>query len=118
MAFLVLLDPVGQKEIRMIPNFPCSRSHPPLHVVFTCYQQRGEPPDVRVARRVGSGQIAFVDGDEVTVDFTGTDPQIRGFKNSGWVNTWSAVSMALASYFEPDLPRNEAGKLTRRLLIE
>lgn len=46
-------------------------------------------------------------GDEVTVDFTGTDPQIRGFKNSGWVNTWSAVSMALASYFEPDLPRNE-----------
>ncbi len=46
-------------------------------------------------------------GDEVTVDFTGTDPQIRGFKNSGWVNTWSAVSMGLASYFEPDLPRNE-----------
>ncbi len=48
-----------------------------------------------------------VEGDEVTVDFTGTDPQIRGFKNSGWVNTWSAVSMALAGWFEPDLPRNE-----------
>ncbi len=46
-------------------------------------------------------------GDEVTVDFAGTDPQVRGFKNSGWVNTWSAVSMGLASYFEPDLPRNE-----------
>jgi N-methylhydantoinase B len=45
--------------------------------------------------------------DEVTVDFSGTDDQIRGFKNSGWVNTWSAVSMGLASYFEPDLPRNE-----------
>ena len=48
-----------------------------------------------------------ITGDEVTVDFAGTDPQIRGFKNSGWVNTWSAVSMGLASYFEPDLPRNE-----------
>lgn len=46
-------------------------------------------------------------GDELTVDFTGTDDQIAGFKNSGWVNTWSAVSMALASFFEPDLPRNE-----------
>ncbi|MGI9595258.1 MAG: hydantoinase B/oxoprolinase family protein, partial [Acidimicrobiales bacterium] len=48
-----------------------------------------------------------IEGDEVTIDFTGTDDQIRGFKNSGWVNTWSAVSMGLVSYFEPDLPRNE-----------
>ncbi|MEM9562681.1 MAG: hydantoinase B/oxoprolinase family protein [Actinomycetota bacterium] len=48
-----------------------------------------------------------ISGDEITVDFAGTDPQVRGFKNSGWVNTWSAVSMGLASYFEPDLPRNE-----------
>lgn len=48
-----------------------------------------------------------IDGDELTADFTGTDPQIRGFKNSGWVNTWSALSMALAGWFEPDLPRNE-----------
>ena len=48
-----------------------------------------------------------VDGGAVTVDFTGTDDQIEGFKNSSLVNTWSAVSMALASFFEPDLPRNE-----------
>ena len=48
-----------------------------------------------------------VEGDELTADFTGTDPQIRGFKNSGWVNTWSALSMGLASFFDPDLPRNE-----------
>ncbi|MEZ5379372.1 MAG: hydantoinase B/oxoprolinase family protein [Acidimicrobiales bacterium] len=46
-------------------------------------------------------------GDQVTVDFTGTDDQIRGFKNSSYVNTWSAVSMGLISFFEPDLPRNE-----------
>lgn len=48
-----------------------------------------------------------VEGDRLVVDFTGTDPQIRGFKNSGWVNTWSAVAMGLASYFDPALPRNE-----------
>ncbi len=47
-------------------------------------------------------------GDEgLTVDFTGTDPQMRGFKNSSLANTYSAVYMALASFFEPDLPRNE-----------
>ena len=46
-------------------------------------------------------------GDEITVDFTGTDPQIRGFKNSSVANTWSAVYLALSSFFEPDLPRNE-----------
>lgn len=45
--------------------------------------------------------------DGLTVDFTGTDPQMRGFKNSSIANTYSAVYMALASFFEPDLPRNE-----------
>ncbi|MCP4958507.1 MAG: hypothetical protein GY925_04470 [Actinomycetia bacterium] len=48
-----------------------------------------------------------IDGDRVGIDFTGTDAQIAGFKNSGLVNTWSAVSMGLASFFDPDLPRNE-----------
>ena len=48
-----------------------------------------------------------VDGDRLTVDFTGSDPQMRGFKNSSLANTYSAVYMGLASFFEPDLPRNE-----------
>ncbi len=45
--------------------------------------------------------------DGLTVDFTGTDPQIKGFKNSSVANTYSAVYMALASFFDPALPRNE-----------
>jgi N-methylhydantoinase B len=49
----------------------------------------------------------MIDGDRLVADFTGTDPQVRGFKNSGLVNTWSAVSMGLASFFDPSLPRNE-----------
>ena len=48
-----------------------------------------------------------ISADTVRVDFTGTDGQILGFKNSSLANTYSAVYMALASYFEPDLPRNE-----------
>ena len=41
------------------------------------------------------------------VDFAGTSPQVRGFKNSSIANSTSAVFMALASFFEPDLPKNE-----------
>ncbi len=56
----------------------------------------------------GAIRVALkVEGDELTVDFTGTVDQVRGFKNSSVANTWSAVYMALAAYFDPDLPRNE-----------
>jgi N-methylhydantoinase B len=47
------------------------------------------------------------DGRGLTVDFTGSAAQIRGFKNSSPANTASAVYVALASFFEPDIPRNE-----------
>jgi len=47
-----------------------------------------------------------IDGDHATVDFAGTDPQMRGFKNSSLVNTHSAVYLALISYFDADLSRN------------
>lgn len=45
--------------------------------------------------------------DRITVDFTGTAPQIRGFKNSSLANTYSAVYAGIASFFDSDLPRNE-----------
>lgn len=45
--------------------------------------------------------------DRITVDFTGTAPQIRGFKNSSLGNTYSAVYAGIASFFDSDLPRNE-----------
>lgn len=46
-------------------------------------------------------------GDGLTVDFTGTAPQMRGFKNSSLANTYSAVYTAIASFFDEGLPRNE-----------
>ena len=54
---------------------------------------------VRVAVTLNNGQAK--------VDFTGTDPQIRGFKNSSLANTHSAVYTAFASFFDPAIPRNE-----------
>ncbi|MPY92377.1 MAG: hydantoinase B/oxoprolinase family protein [Acidimicrobiia bacterium] len=62
-----------------------------------CFEQR--EITIRVA--------VTVKGDDMTVDFTGTDPQILGFKNSSLANTYSATYLALSSFFEPDLPRNE-----------
>jgi N-methylhydantoinase B len=48
-----------------------------------------------------------VAGDRLQVDFAGTDPQMRGFKNSSLANTYSAVYVALATFLSPDLPGNE-----------
>jgi N-methylhydantoinase B len=48
-----------------------------------------------------------VSGEEMTLDFAGTDPQIRGFKNSSLANTYSSVYTALCSFFDADMPRNE-----------
>ena len=46
-------------------------------------------------------------GDEMSVDFTGTADQIRGFKNSSVANTYSSVFSALSTFFDPSIPRNE-----------
>ncbi|PJK28333.1 hydantoinase B/oxoprolinase family protein [Minwuia thermotolerans] len=62
-----------------------------------CFEKRDIHIRVRIDRTA----------DGLTVDFTGTDPQMKGFKNSSIANTYSAVYMALSSFFDPDLPRNE-----------
>lgn len=46
-------------------------------------------------------------GGRLTVDFTGTDLQIKGFKNSPLANTYSAVYAAVNSFLGGELPRNE-----------
>lgn len=46
-------------------------------------------------------------GEAMTVDFTGTAPQMRGFKNSSLANTHAAVYAAVSSFFDPAIPRNE-----------
>jgi len=46
-------------------------------------------------------------GSDVTVDLTGSDPQVTGFINSSHANTQSAVSMAFAFLLDPDVNKNE-----------
>ena len=60
-----------------------------------------EPCDVAVRARL------TIEGDSARVDLSGSSAQIRGFKNSTWANTCSSVYTAFASFFEPDIPRNE-----------
>jgi N-methylhydantoinase B len=48
-----------------------------------------------------------VDDDQITLDFSESDPQMRGFKNSSLANTYSAAYLALSSFFDTDIPRNE-----------
>lgn len=60
-----------------------------------------EPVDIKVRVRIE------VTGDELVVDFTGSDPQAKGFKNSSLANTHSAVYVAIGAFFDACLPRNE-----------
>ncbi|HYX04436.1 MAG TPA: hydantoinase B/oxoprolinase family protein [Reyranella sp.] len=71
---------------------------------------RGEEPIDNDCFDPIDGRIAVtltVKDQRLVVDFAGTSPQVRGFKNSSIANSTSAVFMALASFFEPDLPKNE-----------
>jgi N-methylhydantoinase B len=59
------------------------------------------PTDAKVRVAVTS------DGDRLVCDFAGTDPQLRGFKNSSYANTCSAVYLAVISTLGAHIPRNE-----------
>ena len=48
-----------------------------------------------------------VAGGDVTVDLTGSDPQVAGFVNSSHANMQSAVAMAFAYLLDPDCARND-----------
>jgi N-methylhydantoinase B len=45
-------------------------------------------------------------GSGVTIDLTGSDPQVTGFVNSSHANTQSAVAMAFAFLLDPDIAKN------------
>lgn len=48
----------------------------------------------------------IVKGDEITVDFTGTDPVVTGAINSPMANTYSAVYYSLKFFLNPEAPAN------------
>src|SRR5690625_331775 len=62
-----------------------------------CFSQR----DIWIRTKVDIHE----DG-RITIDFTGTEDQIKGFKNSPLANTYSATIVAIAGFFTPDIPKN------------
>lgn len=58
-----------------------------------------------------------IKGDEMTIDFTGTAPQMKGFKNSSIANTHSITYVGVGSFFDPDLPRNEGTYRPIKLIV-
>ncbi|OGO31518.1 MAG: hypothetical protein A2Z29_10595 [Chloroflexi bacterium RBG_16_56_11] len=48
-----------------------------------------------------------VKGSNITIDFTGSDPEQRGPMNGLWVTTLSAARMAVKALTNPELPANE-----------
>lgn len=56
-------------------------------------------------------------GDRLTIDYTGTDPQMRGFKNSPLANTYSLTYVGLASFMGEDIPINEGTFRSAELIL-
>lgn len=63
--------------------------------------------DVFTRRPVKIVATATVKGSDVTIDFTGTDPQMRAFKNSSLANTYASVYLGMATLVDPFLPKNQ-----------
>jgi N-methylhydantoinase B len=71
------------------------------------YAEDVSDTDCFESRDVSVRMKMTVSTDELTFDFTGTDPQILGFKNSSIQNTSSAVYLAVSTFFDYEIPRNE-----------
>ena len=59
------------------------------------------PADIRVRVQI------TVSKSGMHVDFTGSSPQIAGFKNSSIANTYSSVYLAVIAFLAPHLPKND-----------
>jgi N-methylhydantoinase B len=51
--------------------------------------------------------VVTIRGDELTLDWSGSSPQTRGFANSPIGNTWTHVYIALSSVVPESIPKNE-----------
>ncbi|HTY54992.1 MAG TPA: hydantoinase B/oxoprolinase family protein, partial [Candidatus Binataceae bacterium] len=48
-----------------------------------------------------------ISGSDLDIDFTGSDPQVRGSTNASWATCQNAASIPVVSCLDPDLPHNE-----------
>ncbi len=73
--------------------------------------------DVFRRREVKIVATVTVKGSDVTVDFTGTDPCMRSFKNSSFADTYSAVFVAFACLVDLSIPNSQGMFRPIRLVI-
>lgn len=92
-----IMDHADQRFRRAVRDLPDGTYHGEDAFDDDCF----EPMDIPIKVSIS------VCGEQMTVDFTGSGQQIKGFKNSSLANTYSAVYTALSSFFDPDMPRNE-----------
>jgi N-methylhydantoinase B len=59
------------------------------------------PADIRVRVRITVSRTGM------HVDFTGSSPQVAGFKNSSIANTYSSAYLAIIAFLAPHLPKNQ-----------
>ena len=71
-----------------------------------CFEEMDVPVKVTIT----------IKGSELTADFTGTAPQMKGYKNSPIANTCSALYVALSSMVDPLIPHNEGTYRPIRLI--
>jgi len=58
-----------------------------------------------------------VDGDKIHVDFTGTDPQVKGNINAPYNSTHAAVSYVLKAVVDPEIPNNHGVRSAIRVTM-
>lgn len=95
-AFAAILDLADRRFRAALAELPDGEWRGEDRSDNDCFESKDVTVRVRLEKR----------GDQLTVDFTASDPQIRGFKNSSLANTASAVYTALSAFFDPSIPRN------------
>jgi N-methylhydantoinase B len=93
-ALLDYAERIMRSELQKIPDGRYVGVEEMNNDVFT-----RRPVKIMVTITIERGQLC--------VDFTGTDPQMRSFKNSSLANTHAAVYMALAGLVDPFAPKND-----------
>ena len=92
-----VLDHAERRMRAAVAELPDGVYHGEDHCDNDCFEKRDIA--IRVTLRVK--------GDALVADFSESDPQITGFKNSSLANTYSSAYLALASFFDTTIPRNE-----------
>lgn len=83
-----------REEIRKIPDGE--------YTAERCMDHNGFDRNTMVKVKV----TIKVKGDDITFDFTGSDPQVRGSINSTEANTFSSVCLALFLTIDPNIRKN------------